>query len=148
MKEKNVGFLFLLSFLSICMAIWGCASNRSYLVENGEVKIEHVPSKGHLFSKTVAYQEGNEFVISGMISRRSASNIGSGHIDIAIVSHENEILEQLSTYYIPRIIPRERRRGGSLFKVRLPSIPPSNSTVRIAYHRTRESGNRTFHCNF
>ena len=140
------GLLWVLTSLTVWMILWGCGPTRSNLVETGTISIEHRPSTGYLFSRTSVYEEGHMLIISGEIHRRNASNIGSGHIDIAIVSPENEILEEISIDYTPRIIPRERRRGGSFFKVHLGKIPPPASRVRIVHHRSLISHNQVIHC--
>ena len=147
MKTKNYGLLVMLTSLTVWMILGGCGPTRSNLVETGTINIEHRPSKGHLFSRTSVYEERHTLIISGEIHRRNASNTGSGHIDIAIVSPENEILEEISINYTPRIIPRERRRGGSFFKVRLGKIPPPASRVRIAHHRSLVSDHQAIHCS-
>ena len=135
--------------LSVSMTGWACASNRVNLLKNGTTKLEIIPSRGIYISRVYVIQDGDKLVIKGTVKRRSSSRAGSGHVDISIVSPEGEVFEKVSTFYIPRIIPSKpgrRKSRGSRFEVRLPTIPPTGSKVRVAYHRISKPDSRTFSC--
>ncbi|MBW1862595.1 MAG: hypothetical protein JRJ02_09515 [Deltaproteobacteria bacterium] len=146
---KPIKVLPVLITLLAGMGVLGCTSGRSNLALSDTVYIERVPSSNRSILGVQVYAEDHQLVINGRVKRRNASFVnGEGHIDIAVVGPEGDILEQASTKYVPRIIPNRKMRGmrGSYFEVRLPDIPPTGSTVRIAYHRTAIPADRTLDC--
>lgn len=148
-KVKNVYVLSVLILDMIGFVFSGCTSSRLNLIDNGTFYLEQEPSSNISIFRVHAYLDGDELVINGRVKRRCASFIGvGGHIDIAIVSPEGEILEQVSTFYIPRIIPRKRAGliSGSHFEVRLPAVPPAGSTIRVKFHRAVKSRGEAFDC--
>jgi len=149
MRMRDVSILAVLIFVATGVFSAGCAPNRVNLVDTGTVSIETVPSKEIYISEVRINQDGNELVLTGRVKRRHLAPVGFGHVDVAIISPEGKSLEQVSTYYNPRIIPRKRghrRLHGSGFEVRLPVIPPAGSTIRVAYHRSAKSESETFSC--
>ena len=147
---KIIKVLPILIILLAGIGFMGCASDRSNLTESGIVYIERMPSSNKSILGVQAFADNDQLVINGRVKRHSASFVdGGGHIDIAVVGPEGDIIEQVSTKYVPRIIPRRKMRGmrGSYFEVRLPDVPPAGSTVRIAYHRTAISADRTLDCS-
>ena len=146
---KMIKVLPILIILLAGMGFMGCASGRSNLIESGIVYIERIPSGNRSILGVQAFAENDQLVINGRVKRHSSSFVdGEGHIDIAVVGPEGDILEQVSTQYVPRIIPTRKMRGvrGSYFGVSLPDVPPAGSTVRIAYHRTAIPADRTLDC--
>ena len=142
MQAKNLSIIIVLA-----MVLSGCASSPINLVDKGTVFIERVPSRGVYFSRVYVKQDGTELMITGRLKRRSASPVGTGHIDIAIVGPEGKLLERISTSYIPKILSAKRgKHRGSRFKVRMTGALPEGSKVRLAYHRTAQSVKRTFYC--
>ncbi len=147
MKAKELRILFVLMILSVSMTGWACASNRVNLLKDGTSKLEIIPSKGYYISKVHVNQNGDELEITGRVKRRSYSGTGGGHVDITIVNPKDEVLEKLSTFYVPRMIPTKRMHTReSRFEVRLPTILPTGSKVRVAYHRVSKQDRRTFSC--
>ncbi|MFP4086507.1 MAG: hypothetical protein ACLFUL_06910 [Desulfobacteraceae bacterium] len=74
------------------------------------------------------------------------SGFSHGHIDIAIVSAEGELLESLSALYYARIIPRKGGRE-SRFHVNLPLNPSAGTVVRIAFHKVKTPTAERFYCD-
>lgn len=149
MNVKILKFFCVLIILFVSMAGLACASKRINLIKNGTRKLEIIPSRGIHISKVYVIQEGDRLLIKGTVKRRSSYNVGSGHIDISIISPEGEVLEKASTNFIPRIIPSRpgrRKSLGSRFEVRLPTIPPAGSKVHVAYHRVSKTDNWIFSC--
>jgi len=138
-----------ISLISLLMAgslVWsGCATQQLNLVEKGDVSIELVRSKEIHIPRATVVQDGDELVISGKVKRRHSSLVHGGHIDIAIIGPEGEILDQVSTPHIPRIIPRKSTQTAS-FTVNLPTHLDYGSTVRVAYHSPKESRHDQFDC--
>ena len=147
MKAKKLKILFVLMILSVSMTGWACASNSVNLLKDGTLKLEPISSGGYYLSKVHVNQVDEGLEITGKIKRRSYAGIGGGHVDITIVSPEGEVLEKLSTFYVPRMIPTRRMHTReSRFEVRLQTIPPTGSKVRVAYHRVAKPESRTFSC--
>ena len=148
--NKKIYFIeILLGLAVVLIALSGCASSRTNLVKNGMVSVERLPSKGnaHIF-KVYVYQEGDELVVSGRVTRRFKYLLSSqGHVDIAILSPKGEVIGKASTSYIPRIVRREGQHRASYFTARFSVIPPKASTVRLSYHAQRYSAaKKTFDC--
>jgi hypothetical protein len=138
MDMKKTGILVAFTVTVILTAILGCASDRRNLTESGVIHIEQVSSKDRRVLLATAYEEGGHLMVEGKV-RRGGSFIGRrGHIDIAVVGPDGEILEQSSAPILPRTMPRRRTRNmlRSHFEASLRDVPPAGSTVLIAYHRT------------
>ncbi len=149
MKIKSVYILSVLILDMIGFVLSGCSSSRLDLIDNGTFYLEQEPSNNISIFRVHAHVDGDGLLINGRVKRRCASFSGvGGHIDVAIVSPEGEILEQVSTFYTPRIIPRKRARllSGSHFEVRLPAVPPAGSTIRVKFHIAAKSGDEAFDC--
>jgi len=147
---RNVCILSALILVTSLVFFAGCASDRVNLVDRGTVSIERVPSGGIYISEVRVNQDGDELVVTGRVRRRGHSPVSLGHVDVSIISPEGKTLEQVSTYYSPRIIPSKpghRRLHGSRFEVRLPTIPPTGSKVRVAYHGVSKPDSRTSSCD-
>ena len=135
MKAKSVRVLFVLIVVSVSPLGLGCASNHVNLLKNDAITLEQIPSQGYAISGVSVKQINHELVIRGKVKRYSRCTTGSGHVDIAIVSPDRKILEQISTLSSPRIIPTKKMYNRDAdFEVRLLSIPPAGSIVRTAYH--------------
>ncbi len=148
--NKKIYFIEILVGLAVILiALSGCASSRTNLVKNEMVSVERLPSKGnaHIF-KVYVYQEGDELVVSGRVTRRFKYLLSSqGHVDIAVLSPKGEVVGKASTSYIPRIIRREGQHRASYFTARFSVIPPKASAVRLSYHAQRYSAAKTtFDC--
>ncbi len=145
MKKTKSTILFILALAISSFVASACSTNRVNLADNRTVSLERVHSDNITVSRVYVYQDGDQLEISGRVKRRSSSIFNGGHVDIAIISPDGEILEQVSTRYYPRII---RRRGAreSFFTARLTAIPPKGSIVRVAYHEAVKSGNGVFDC--
>jgi hypothetical protein len=147
MKAKKLKILFVIMIVSVGVTGWAYALNCVNLLNNGKLKLEVVPSKGYYISKVHVNQVDDGIEITGDVKRRSYAGKGSGHIDIAIISPEGDVLKKLSTFYSPRMIPMKRihmRESG--FEVYLPMIPPKGSRVRVALHRPSRSVSKEFSC--
>ena len=149
MKVKGLSVFLGVSLVTTVMVLSGCATRSANLVKAGKVKLELVPSSGNYVSRVEVEQDGDELVITGTVKRRNFSGIGGGHVDVSLISPEGEILEQVSTYYTPRIISRKpgsSRHRGSHFEVRLPTVPPAGSRICVGYHRPLKSGTPAYRC--
>jgi hypothetical protein len=67
------------------VVISGCATNRIDLVEEGIVSVETVPSKKVKILWTDVYQDGEDFVVYGVVQRRSHTSYPiKTHVDISV----------------------------------------------------------------
>lgn len=120
--------------------VLGCATNRISHTNRLPIPFELVSSKDAYISKAYAYEDGSELVVSGKV-KRSAQNCcdpARGHVDIAVLGPEGNILDVTSTLYSPRNIPKVRSRT-SHFLARFPYTLPEGSTIRIIHHRGLEA---------
>lgn len=134
-KMKNMKWLNV-ALVVIMIAVSGCAGNRVNLVDKGVVSIERMPSKirGVYFHDVQVYKKGDDLVVSGSVKRRYTSVAGgSGHVDVAIINPDGNVVKYVSTAYSPKVISK-RSHSGSYFEVRLPVVPQDGTTVRVAIH--------------
>lgn len=146
MRTKKLSIMLMLNLVMMGTGLFGCASNRVNLVDEDLVAVELADPEKNCISRPHVFQNGDELVISGNVKCRRFRGFSLGHIDIAIVSAEGEILQSLSALYYPRIIPR---KGGheSRFRVNLSQTPPEGSVIRMAFHKVETPSMNTFHCD-
>lgn len=113
--------------------IYGCATQRVNLSENGRVVIERIPSEKVFIPWADAYQDGNDLLLTGVVERRRLS-IGplKSHIDVTIFSAEGTILQEGHTkaIYVPG-----RRIGKGInwerFRILFSGIPPEGAKIKM-----------------
>jgi hypothetical protein len=120
----------------------GCLANRTNLVEHGIVTIERTELRRLYFPWVGVYLEDHKAVVSGSIRRRPQYQAPvQGVVAVELISPTGEILEHVETPYFPRSIPTGGARHSgprrSQFKVRLNTLPPKGSIVRVAHHARR-----------
>lgn len=150
-EERAVKYKFTISVVGIVLTmavilVLGCATNRISHTNRLPIPFELVSSKDAYISKAYAYEDGSELVVSGKV-KRSAQNCcdpARGHVDIAVLGPEGNILDVTSTLYSPRNIPKVRSRA-SRFVVRLPYTLPEVAAIRLAHHSSRDLLNITAH---
>ena len=102
-------------------------------MESGSVTIEKAPSENIYVSDVRAYQEGDEFVISGTLKRSHSSNLGDGgKVAILITDPNGKTFEKASGLYFPKILPKNGRRE-SRFTFSFPFAPMDGTRIRVAY---------------
>ena len=127
--------------------ISGCLGGRVDLVDNQTVSLERVPTKYFYISWATVYQEGDATEVRGEIRRRyrgKGGGVGHGHIDVAVLAPDGTVLEEVSTLYYPRDIPRKH---AAYFTARLSKVPPPASTIRVVHHGHACSTFRAFNCS-
>jgi hypothetical protein len=133
----NKGVVTVIASIAL-LATGGCLANRLDLVERGIVTVEQEKPRHLRFMWLDAYTEDNGVFVSGTIRRpRQWRAPVRGVVDAQLLAPTGEILEEVETPYSPRSIPTKGARS-SRFKVRLNTIPPEKSVVRIR-HRVRAS---------
>lgn len=118
------------------MLATGCATNRIDLVDEGIVSVDTVPSKRVKVLWTDVYQDGEDFVVYGVVQRLShTSYLIKTHVDITILSPDGTVLQEARTpdIYVPTRIPG-KGINWERFQVRLPDIPPQGSKVGMVVH--------------
>lgn len=130
----------------VAAGLAGCAFNRVNLVDEGVVTVERVDPEKNCIARPHVSQNGDELVISGKVKCTRFRGFSRGHIDIAIVGAEGELLQSLSALYYPRIIPRKGGRE-SQFRVNLSLTPPNGTVVRLAFHKVETPSIETFYCD-
>ena len=127
----------------------GCLANNVDLVDNDAVSLERVSTKYFYISWVRVYEQEDATEVCGEIRRRyrgRGGNGGHGHIDVVVVSPDGTVLEEVSTLYYPRDIPR-KSAPVAYFTVRLSQPPPPGSTVRLSHHNDGYSLRREFNCD-
>jgi len=139
MKARDIRILFVLMIVSVSITGLACASRHVNLLKDGTFKFESISSKGYYVSYVDVYQDEDMLVIHGYVKRRSRFGGGSGHVDIAIISPDDEVLEQVRIFPKPQnILSGKMHTRKSTFEARLPTIPPAGSIFRVTYHRASQ----------
>ena len=138
MMSKKMGGIELLTGLCLAMVVVaGCTSSRVNLVDAERVTVERMASKRHVRIENVnVYQEEGDLVVSGRVKHKSINlRPAKGHIDIAMVSPNGEVIETDSVTQTPPVGSRRTKQSrGFHFETRFSIVPPEGSTVRIAFH--------------
>ena len=58
------------------------------------------------------------------------------HVDVVVLDSKNQHLQSIATSFFPSTVPNTRQgiMGRSSYFVRLPSMPPADSTIIVAFH--------------
>ena len=136
MKKKVVSLVISMVFGILTIAISGCAANRSDLVDKGIVSVETAPSKKVKILWTRVYQNGEDFVVYGVVQRRNHTSYPIRiHVDITILAGDDTIQQETRT---PDIYVSRRRPGKGInwtrFRVRFPGTPAEGSRVNMVVH--------------
>ncbi len=147
MEKKYKKSLTSILILILVMGVSACATSGLNLVKTGAVNLEIIPSSSRniFVSKSNVYIDGEITVIIGSVKLKSTVFESGGHVDIAVIGPEGQIIEQISTGYVPNIIRRKGTRE-SHFTVRLPFDLPEKSIVRVGYHPLTRTTGLTFRC--
>jgi len=146
MGTKPLYLIWMLTLFVVGTGLAGCAFNRVDLVDEGVVRVERVDPETTCIARPHVYQDGDELVIRGTVKCTRFRGFSHGHIDIAIMSDEGELLQSLSALYHPRIIPRKGGRA-SRFHVTMPLKPPAGAVVRLAFHKVATPTTDMFSCD-
>ncbi len=152
MKSKGVCISTLVRFVIFSLAFSGCGPVQRAELGSGTAIHEDAPSKNICVVNVRSSQYDKELVISGNVRRECnfCYEAVRGHIDIAVLDSDRDILGTASTFYSPRNIPKTGRRSSS-FTVRLPVTVAEGAVIRTAYHEdlgfaVSSAGRETFHC--
>lgn len=124
-----------------------CASRKVDLVQQNAVTLEIVHSQGQvIISQAKIYEEEGSLLITGNVKSILPPQLSPrlGHVDVAILNSDGAVLQTLS---IKHSAFRHKQIPRPFFSVRLPSIPPQGSRIRLAYHvKSHSMTSRTFDC--
>jgi hypothetical protein len=111
----------------------GCGANRVNFAEAAEIHLEQARVGKVYVAWSDAYQDDEGFVVAGVV-RRSDTVGGPIKVNVhaAIVASDGEVIDEARSDDIS--VPRRsviRVQGFERFKVRLSSIPPEGTSVRV-----------------
>ena len=134
--------IFLSLFLTyLLIGLSGCMSIKLNSVDGLNLYIERIKSNRLTFRNVRVIQSGDGVVVAGNIKRRKNSvGTSGGHIDMALLNNEGEVIQKVSTFYTPRRFSRRSLFTPS-FKVRFSGMPIEASVVRVAYHNSKKIEN-------
>lgn len=133
------------------LTLSGCVTNRTKPVAEERVSLDYSPAYSVVLasgasvkvSKARAYQDGDEFVVSGRVKRMHRVQL-PGHVDLAVCAPDGTPLAQ----EIIRIQGLRSNRKGVLnlpFRHRLAMVPPEGARIRLQYHASA-SANTALSC--
>ncbi|UCD50896.1 MAG: hypothetical protein JSW27_25650 [Phycisphaerales bacterium] len=122
----------------ICLLalVWlaaGCGASQTHLAETGVIHLEQAQIGKVYVAWSEAYEDGDGFVITGVVRRNDT--VGAPikvKVQAAITSPEGELVgeAQSEDICVPRWIAT-KVQGFERFEIRLPSVPPEGSVVRV-----------------
>lgn len=135
---RNVKFIILIAITGLALS--GCTAHRAETAAKKQYSFEYSPAfssvtslKGSVtVSQVKAYQEGNEFVVSGQIKRMHKVHL-PGHVDLAVCGPDGTLLVQETTR-IPSLMSKRRGVLQLPFRFRLDMVPPKGAKIRLEYH--------------
>jgi len=111
----------------------GCSATRVSLVDTGAVHLESSSAGKVYVAWSDAYEEGDGFVITGVVRRRDAVGAPINvTVDAEIVSPAGIILEKAESNTLS--VPHRkvnRVQGFERFTIRFPQVPAEGSSVRL-----------------
>ncbi|MBW8001459.1 MAG: hypothetical protein FVQ80_05500 [Planctomycetes bacterium] len=139
--------------LAAIILIAGCETQTLTYENNSPVLFDRIFTQQAHISKASAYEMGDELIIAGKVKRNpyNCCEATRGHVDMAILTPDGDIVESIAALYSPRNIPKARTRS-SKFSVKLPYKLPEGYTVRLTYHDSLENmghpvyAENTFRC--
>ncbi len=136
-------------FSLLTIVISGCAMDRVDLVDSGVLSLENHTTGKIYIAWSDAYEDGDGFVITGVLRRRD--HLGGPirtHVDITVLSPDGTVLNDArsSDIYVSRRITGRSYLSFKRFRVHLAGIPAEGSKVRIVTHsgsheKTENNGN-------
>ncbi|MHC4758916.1 MAG: hypothetical protein ACYTE8_09675 [Planctomycetota bacterium] len=136
MEKKMLTLVIATVFGMMTLVIPGCTANRTNLVDKGIVSVETEPSKKFEILWTDVYQNGEDFVVYGVMRRRSHTRYPvRAHVHVSILAPDGTILQKTPT---PDIYVSRWQSGKGInwtrFRVRLPGRPVAGSRVNMVAH--------------
>lgn len=122
--------------LTLCvlgLTTLGCGSATN-LVKAKAATIVTLPSQTHHLYEVYAFQEGDNLVIYGKVKQTSGFCITPGHVDVAIVGKNGDVV---STFGIPSIKRGGKKRPGwfgAHYRARIKMMVPLFAQIRLAFH--------------
>lgn len=135
----------------------GCSSTLTQRAQNADgmlgfifgspgpdvVPVERISKAGGEIATAHAVADGPGLRVSGLVRKAGLHQPSRGsHIDVLVIDARGATTAAVATDYFPRPIPRQHSRGSmgnSHYAVRLPSLPPAGSTVRVIFHGTSKA---------
>lgn len=140
---------YVLEPLQLVIFITGCQSLSTTSNSDFNVEVIRNESMKVRFSQITTEISGNTLHIGGNI-RKDSLQPTDGHIDIAIYSSSGQLLKQATTDYVSSLnLQKLQQRGGNRFSTDIQFVPPTGSTIKIAYHENRyqKPAPPTHNCN-
>jgi hypothetical protein len=135
-------------FLAIFLAADGFGEITD-LLKNHTVLLEQVSSKSFDVSWVGVYQEGDSIDIRGIVKKRASVGPSlSGHVDLAVLGPNGDLLRRASTSFSPLTVSYGTGQGSreGYFSVHLRMVPPQGTVIRVAHHSRLYSVRKTFDC--
>jgi hypothetical protein len=92
----------------------------------------------------MVYVEHNRFIVTGSLYRAVLSSYLPGHVDIAILGSDGNLIKYASVPHSVPFITNKRRI--SYFEAKFRRIPPEGSAIRVGFHKEELQENIQFDC--
>ncbi len=126
-------FVRLILIVILSMVAAGCSGTRGDLLNEGRLGLEVGSSEYAEVAAVSAWAEQGQTVVSGWVRRTGMASGLSGHVDVAFLDRQGNVLHQTAASSSVGRIPQRGQRHAH-FIARLPEMPAAAERVRVRYH--------------
>lgn len=100
------------------------------------IEVVKTPHQAWQFHRLNVSQNQSGIIVSGRINASVTSRRPPmGHIDLAAYALNGDLITELTTRYLPKLLsPGYQRRGGARFSAFISQYLPSGSVIKVAFH--------------
>jgi hypothetical protein len=123
-------------FITMTIAVSGCATRGINISKNGTVTIEREASKKVFIPWADVYQDGNNLTIAGVVEQRyHSADSFKAYIDVTIWDDNGQPLKEARTVDI--YVPRKSSGKGinwTDFNLTVPMVVPKGVIIKLTVH--------------
>ena len=126
-------YIFKVLLITLCgLQLTACAATKN-LINSEFYRLETVPNSQTYMKRISAVVEQEGLKVSGVIRLKgiSVSNVPK-YIEVAVLSHDGQLLDLKKTTYSPRVLRNRRKRREARFSVNFRQVPPQGATIRLS----------------
>jgi hypothetical protein len=109
-----------------------CGSTKQFISDR-EYNTPIFESSGLKVTVSDVSETDGIFKVSGKLTRANFRKSYKGHVDIAIISPDNEIIDKASVEFSPKF-GKIRKNKISKFRAEFKNLPPKGSVIRAVFH--------------
>ena len=140
----KIRFFLSIKFFIVFLSIASCSFIRIPTSHDYNFRIEHIPDPKVILYQPMVLNDKDKVVITGIVKGMQFRSRLNGHIDLAILNYDNDIISFQSVKLFRKFPFNNSYRYGYRADIQASSLD-EKVTVRIAYHRPPIMSD-TFNC--